>query len=66
VHAGSDAAVAVPLRQYGLIAGGLVDGTVNLWNPAKVLGGAGCEEPGDTTSGALLASLQKHAGGVRG
>jgi protein transport protein SEC31 len=56
----------VPLRQYGLIAGGLVDGTVNLWNPAKVLGGAGCEEPGDTTSGALLASLQKHAGGVRG
>ena len=51
--------------QFGLIAGGLVDGTVNLWNPAKIVGSEGSEDPGDTSNGALLASLQKHSGGVR-
>jgi protein transport protein SEC31 len=52
--------------QLGLIAGGLVDGTVNLWNPAKIVGVAGGEEPSDGADGALVASLQKHTGAVRG
>jgi protein transport protein SEC31 len=51
--------------QYGVLAGGLVDGTVNLWNPAKVVGAEESHDPVDTSSGALVASLQKHAGGVR-
>ena len=50
--------------QLGLIAGGLVDGTVNLWNPAKIVGVAGSEEPSDGADGALVASLQKHSGAV--
>lgn len=51
--------------QYGVLAGGLVDGTVNLWNPAKVVGAEESHDSSDNASGALLASLQKHAGGVR-
>jgi len=47
--------------QLGLIAGGLVDGTVNLWNPAKIVGG---EELSEGADGALVASLQKHTGAV--
>ena len=50
--------------QLGLIAGGLVDGTVNLWNPAKIVGVAGGDEPSDGADGALVASLQKHTGAV--
>lgn len=42
-----------------------MDGTVNLWNPAKVVGADETHDPTDTASNALLASLQKHAGGVR-
>jgi protein transport protein SEC31 len=50
--------------QLGLIAGGLVDGTVNLWNPSKIVGVAGGDEPSDGADGALVASLQKHTGAV--
>ena len=50
--------------QLGLIAGGLVDGTVNLWNPSKIVGMAGGDEPSDGADGALVASLQKHTGAV--
>tara|TARA_Y100001954_G_scaffold207869_1_gene231743 strand:+ start:555 stop:4292 length:3738 start_codon:yes stop_codon:yes gene_type:complete len=44
--------------RLGLIAGGLVDGTVNVYNPAKIVDGA--------TSGAIVTKLAKHQGAVRG
>ena len=40
-----------------ILAGGMVDGTVNLWRPSALLGG---EDSGD----ALLASVQRHRGVV--
>ena len=59
------ACLRVPVNaQLGLIAGGLVDGTVNLWNPSKIVGVAGGDEPSDGADGALVASLQKHTGAV--
>ncbi|KAJ7547293.1 hypothetical protein O6H91_08G078700 [Diphasiastrum complanatum] len=47
---------------YGVIAGGLVDGIIYLWNPAKLISGDATEPDND----ALLAQLQKHTGAVRG
>ena len=44
--------------RLGLIAGGLVDGTVNVYNPAKIVDGA--------TNGAIITKLAKHQGAVRG
>ena len=44
--------------RLGLIAGGLVDGTVNVYNPAKIVDGA--------QSGAIITKLAKHQGAVRG
>ncbi|KAH9300540.1 hypothetical protein KI387_012123 [Taxus chinensis] len=44
---------------YGVIAGGLSDGSINVWNPAKIM------STGDT-EGALMARLEKHTGNVRG
>lgn len=50
--------------QYGIIAGGLVDGTVNLWNPAKILGtDVNADQVEDGSP--LISKLQKHTGGVR-
>eukprot|EP00245_Coleochaete_scutata_P005204 TRINITY_DN18571_c0_g2_i1.p1 TRINITY_DN18571_c0_g2~~TRINITY_DN18571_c0_g2_i1.p1 ORF type:complete len:1125 (-),score=228.11 TRINITY_DN18571_c0_g2_i1:535-3909(-) len=46
---------------YGIIAGGLVDGSVNLWNPGKMMSG----RQGDA-EGSLIKKLQKHQGAVRG
>ncbi|KAM0954325.1 putative transcription factor WD40-like family [Dioscorea sansibarensis] len=43
----------------GLVAGGLGDGTVSLWNPAKLISGHG-------EDGALVMKLEKHTGPVRG
>eukprot|EP00735_Rhodelphis_limneticus_P004984 TRINITY_DN1665_c0_g1::TRINITY_DN1665_c0_g1_i1::g.17806::m.17806 TRINITY_DN1665_c0_g1::TRINITY_DN1665_c0_g1_i1::g.17806 ORF type:complete len:1147 (-),score=366.04,sp/Q8L611/SC31B_ARATH/34.52/0.0,WD40/PF00400.27/8.4,WD40/PF00400.27/0.0072,WD40/PF00400.27/0.11,WD40/PF00400.27/48,WD40/PF00400.27/3e-05,WD40/PF00400.27/31,Sec16_C/PF12931.2/5.7e-09,Sec16_C/PF12931.2/1.5e+02,SRA1/PF07304.6/6.9e-10,Med15/PF09606.5/0.15 TRINITY_DN1665_c0_g1_i1:221-3661(-) len=43
---------------YGLIAGGMHDGTINVWNPAAILEG--------NDEGALLWSQQEHTGPVRG
>jgi protein transport protein SEC31 len=44
--------------RLGVIAGGLVDGTVNVYNPAKIVDGA--------PSGAIITKLAKHQGAVRG
>jgi hypothetical protein len=45
-----------PLLQYGIIAGGLADGSICLWNPAAIVDGSG-QNP-------LLSKMQKHAGAV--
>ena len=50
--------------QLGLLAGGLVDGTVNLWNPASIVGSPITEEPCDGSNGCLVTTLQKHVGAV--
>ena len=55
--------------QYGLIAGGLADGSVCVWNPARIIGHKA--EPtspaaGGGGRGQLLARLQKHQGAVQG
>lgn len=42
--------------QYGIIAGGLSDGTICLWNPAPLVAG--------TQDNPLLSKLQKHSGAV--
>mmetsp|Transcript_24380 Transcript_24380/g.43410 ORF Transcript_24380/g.43410 Transcript_24380/m.43410 type:complete len:1160 (-) Transcript_24380:43-3522(-) len=42
----------------GIIAGGLDDGTICLWDPSRMFDGAG--------DASLLATLQKHQGSVRG
>ncbi|XP_068661823.1 protein transport protein SEC31 homolog B-like isoform X1 [Aristolochia californica] len=44
----------------GLIAGGLVDGSVSVWNPLKLISSEGDEDD------AFVARLQKLAGPVRG
>jgi protein transport protein SEC31 len=41
--------------QHGLIAGGMVDGIVNVWNPSKLLSGE---------DDLLLASVEQHQGAV--
>ncbi|XP_077247850.1 protein transport protein SEC31 homolog B-like [Tasmannia lanceolata] len=43
----------------GLIAGGLVDGSINIWNPLNLI-------RSENIDGALVGRLQKHAGPVRG
>lgn len=56
------------LLQYGLIAGGLADGSVCVWNPARIIGQKAEAKPTSpaATRGQLLARLQKHQGAVRG
>lgn len=50
-----------PNLQKGLLAGGLADGVICLWNPAGIMSrGAGSKEAQP------LARLQKHRGAVRG
>ena len=53
-----NAGVGSEETRLGLIAGGLVDGTVNVYNPAKIVDGA--------QSGAIITKLAKHQGAVRG
>ena len=43
---------------YGLIAGGMENGTVNIWDPAKIL-------ENDGVSQAQIGRVQRHTGGVR-
>ncbi|KAG1371097.1 protein transport protein SEC31 [Cocos nucifera] len=43
----------------GLVAGGLGDGSIGVWNPLKLIGS---EDP----DGAFVARLEKHTGPVRG
>lgn len=40
-----------------ILAGGMLDGTVNIWKPSALLGGASAED-------ALLTSVQQHKGAV--
>jgi protein transport protein SEC31 len=56
------------LLQYGLIAGGLADGSVCVWNPARIIGHKAEQptSPAAASSGQLLARLQKHQGPVKG
>ncbi|KAL4425258.1 hypothetical protein ABPG75_009274 [Micractinium tetrahymenae] len=53
---------------YGLIAGGLADGSVCVWNPAHIIGQKAEAKPASPAGarGQLLARLQKHQGAVRG
>ncbi|PWA98106.1 WD40/YVTN repeat-like-containing domain, Ancestral coatomer element 1, Sec16/Sec31 [Artemisia annua] len=46
--------------ELGIVAGGLVDGTISLWNPKLLIGSA--EERGN----ALVQNLSRHKGPVRG
>jgi len=49
--------------QAGVLAGGLTDGSICLWNPAKVLRSpAGSADEG---AGAAVATLRKHTGPVK-
>lgn len=43
---------------YGLIAGGMTDGFVHIWDPAKLVAKADQD--------ALLVSIEQHQGGIRG
>lgn len=54
--------ISIAFLQYGLLAGGLADGSVCIWNPARIIG----QPPGASPRGQLLCRLQKHQGGVRG
>ena len=41
---------------YGILAGGMADGKVNLWNPAKIIAGKG--------SDSILGTINRHKGAV--
>jgi protein transport protein SEC31 len=45
---------------YGLIAGGMNDGFVHLWDPAKLVSGV------KNNPDALIVSIEQHQGGIRG
>eukprot|EP01122_Echinamoeba_exundans_P012092 TRINITY_DN4990_c0_g1_i1.p1 TRINITY_DN4990_c0_g1~~TRINITY_DN4990_c0_g1_i1.p1 ORF type:complete len:1366 (+),score=324.58 TRINITY_DN4990_c0_g1_i1:137-4099(+) len=49
---------AAPSLKYGLIAGGLANGAINIWNPTPLIEG--------TEDNPLLASVQNHSGNVYG
>ena len=51
-----------PHLKYGMLGGGLSDGTVCVWNPAPVIEGAA----GDVSKSSLLCRMNKHQGAVRG
>ena len=42
-----------------------MDGTVNLWNPSKIVG-VKKQEEGEGPANPLLCKLQKHTGAVKG
>ncbi|XP_011088124.1 protein transport protein SEC31 homolog B [Sesamum indicum] len=46
----------------GLIAGGLVDGNIGLWNPRHLI----CKKGSETSENAFVANLSRHRGPVRG
>jgi protein transport protein SEC31 len=49
-------------QQLGIIAGGLADGSICLWNPSAIVAApAGPQKPQP-----LLAKMQKHGGAVKG
>lgn len=51
-----------PHLKYGMLGGGLSDGTVCVWNPAPMIEGA----VGDVSKSSLLCRMNKHQGAVRG
>jgi protein transport protein SEC31 len=60
----ADASSEFPQFKHGLLAGGLSDGTVCVWNPSVII------DPsmghGDVSKSSLLCRLNKHQGAVRG
>ena len=51
----------LPCLQLGLLGGGLADGSICIWNPARIVGHSAQE----ASKGTLLCRLQKHQGAVR-
>lgn len=58
----ANAANEFPHLKYGMLGGGLSDGTVCVWNPAPIIEGAA----GDVSKSSLLCRMNKHQGAVRG
>ncbi|GFP84273.1 protein transport protein sec31 homolog b [Phtheirospermum japonicum] len=50
----------------GLIAGGLVDGNIGIWNPKSLISSSTGAMGSDTTGNAFLRNLSRHRGPVRG
>ena len=50
-----------PPSQLGLIAGGLADGSICLWNPSPIVDGGAA---GGKAAAPPLAKMQKHGGPV--
>ncbi|KAL7158037.1 hypothetical protein ABFS83_02G116000 [Erythranthe nasuta] len=50
----------------GLIAGGLVDGNIGLWNPKNLICSDGVNKGSDTSENAFVTNLSRHKGPVRG
>lgn len=50
----------------GLIAGGLVDGTIGLWNPKRLISSDENQEGTEAVGEAFLGHLSDHSGPVRG
>ncbi|XP_051146735.1 protein transport protein SEC31 homolog B-like [Andrographis paniculata] len=46
----------------GLIAGGLVDGNIGIWNPKSLI----CKKGSDTSENAFVVNLSRHKGPVHG
>jgi protein transport protein SEC31 len=60
-----------PNKQYGLLAGGLADGSVCLWDPAALLAASSSSSANGSPKAAtgknpLLARMSKHAASVKG
>lgn len=53
---GTSALTSNPLFNMGLIAGGMDNGTINIWNPSKIIQG--------DTNAALLSSIERTSGGA--
>ena len=50
-----------PHLKYGMLGGGLSDGTVCVWNPAQII-----DSDNDASKTSLMCRLNKHQGSVRG
>nr|GMD36612.1 protein transport protein SEC31 homolog B [Ipomoea batatas] len=50
----------------GLIAGGLVDGTIGLWNPKRLISSGKSREGPEASENAFVGHLSNHTGPVRG
>nr|GMD65329.1 protein transport protein SEC31 homolog B [Ipomoea batatas] len=50
----------------GIVAGGLVDGSIGMWNPRVLISSIANQEGGEVTENAFLGHLSKHSGPVHG